>query len=152
MCDTITEISHRLFLVWLGPSPAPSHYLNQRWPSLLAQMVIFRLHTISALTHWGRDKMDAILPDNIFKFIFLNANLWIVIKISQKFVPKGAMNNIPALVQVMAWHRPGDKPLSEPMMVKFTDAYMHHSALMSYGEVIIDFNIARCYCRTVLSN
>ena len=27
------------------------------------------------------------------------------------------MNNIPALVQIMAWRRPGDKPLSEPMMV-----------------------------------
>ena len=26
-------------------------------------------------------------------------------------------NNIPALVQIMAWRRPGDKPLSEPMMV-----------------------------------
>ena len=34
-----------------------------------------------------------------------------------KFVPKGPINNIPALVQIMAWRRPGDKPLSEPMMV-----------------------------------
>ena len=29
----------------------------------------------------------------------------------------GPINNIPALVQIMAWHRSGDKPLSEPMMV-----------------------------------
>ena len=29
----------------------------------------------------------------------------------------GPINNIPALVQIMAWRRPGDKPLSEPMMV-----------------------------------
>ena len=34
-----------------------------------------------------------------------------------KFVPKGPINNIPAMVQIMAWRRPGDKPLSEPMMV-----------------------------------
>ena len=27
------------------------------------------------------------------------------------------INNIPALVQIMAWRRIGDKPLSEPMMV-----------------------------------
>ena len=27
------------------------------------------------------------------------------------------INNIPALVQIMAWCRPGDRPLSEPMMV-----------------------------------
>ena len=39
------------------------------------------------------------------------------IKISLKFVPKGLINNIPALVQIMAWHRPGDKPLSEPMIL-----------------------------------
>ena len=49
--------------------------------------------------------------------IFQNENIWILIKISLKFVPKGSINNIPALVQIMAWHRPGDKPLSEPMMV-----------------------------------
>ena len=34
-----------------------------------------------------------------------------------KFVHKGPINNIPALVQIMAWCRPGDKPLSEPMLV-----------------------------------
>ena len=34
-----------------------------------------------------------------------------------RFVPKGPINNIPALIQIMAWRRPGDKPLSEPMMV-----------------------------------
>ena len=55
--------------------------------------------------------------DDIFKYIFLNENLWIPIKISLKFVPKGRMNNIPALVQIMAWRLPGDKPLFEPMMV-----------------------------------
>ena len=55
--------------------------------------------------------------DYIFKWIFLNENVRISIKISLKFVPKGPINNIPALVQIMAWHRPGDKPLSEPMMV-----------------------------------
>ena len=48
--------------------------------------------------------------DDIFKCIFLNENVSIAIKISLKFVPKGPINNIPALVQIMAWHRPGDKP------------------------------------------
>ena len=55
--------------------------------------------------------------DNIFKCIFLNENVWIPIKISLKFVPQGPINNIPALVQIMAWHRPGNKPLSESMTV-----------------------------------
>ena len=55
--------------------------------------------------------------DDIFNCIFLNENIWISNKISLKFVPKGQINNIPALVQIMAWRRPGDKPLFEPMMV-----------------------------------
>ena len=55
--------------------------------------------------------------DDVLKCIFLNENVWILLKISLEFVPKGPINNIPSLVQVMAWRRPGDKPLSEPMMV-----------------------------------
>ena len=55
--------------------------------------------------------------DDIFKCIFLNKNLWFPIKISLKFVRKCLTNNIPALVQIKAWRRPGDKPLSEPMLV-----------------------------------
>ena len=50
--------------------------------------------------------------------IFLNENVWILIKISSKFIPWHQNNNIPTLVQIMAWHWSGDKPLSEPMMVK----------------------------------
>ena len=48
--------------------------------------------------------------DDIFKCIFLKENVWIPTKISLKFVPKGPINNIPALAQTMAWRRPGDKP------------------------------------------
>ena len=57
-------------------------------------------------------------PDNDLKRIFLNENAWISIAISLKFVPRGPINNFPALVQIMAWRRPGDKPLSGPMMVR----------------------------------
>ena len=53
----------------------------------------------------------------ICKRIFFNENVWISIKISLKFVPKGPINKIPALFQIMAWRRPGDKPLSEAMLV-----------------------------------
>ena len=55
--------------------------------------------------------------DDTFKCIFLNENVRISFKISLKFVSLGPINNIPALVQFMAWRRPGDKPLSEPMIV-----------------------------------
>ena len=55
--------------------------------------------------------------EDIFKCIFLNENTSISIDISLKCVPEGRINNMPALVQIMAWRRLGDKPLSEPMMV-----------------------------------
>ena len=57
--------------------------------------------------------------DDICKCIFLNENEWILPRIPLKFVPKVRMNNIPTLVKIMAWRRPGDKPLSEPMMARF---------------------------------
>ena len=31
------------------------------------------------LTHWGRDEMAATLADDVFKCIFLNENVWILI-------------------------------------------------------------------------
>ena len=55
--------------------------------------------------------------DDIFKRIFLNEDILISIDILLNCVPEGQINNIPALVQVMAWRWPDDKPLSEPMMV-----------------------------------
>ena len=55
--------------------------------------------------------------DDIFKCIFLNENVILAIEISLKFVPNGPINNIPALVQIMARRHTGDEPLSEPMLV-----------------------------------
>ena len=56
-------------------------------------------------------------PDDVFKCIFLNENVWISLQISLKLVPKVRINNIPVLVQIMACRRSVDKPLSEPMIV-----------------------------------
>ena len=81
-------------------------------------LIIVRLAMIALSLNTLRPKQNGRhSADDIFKCIFLNENEWIWLKISLKFVPKGPMNNIPALVQIMAWRRPGDKPLSEPMMV-----------------------------------
>ena len=62
-----------------------------------------------------------------FPTTFSNAFSWLKmllmkneIKISLKFDSNGSINNIPTLVQIMAWRRPGDKPLSEPMMVRLS--------------------------------
>ena len=53
--------------------------------------------------------------DGTFKCIFLNENVDFV---ALKFVPRDPIDNIPALVQIMTWHRTGNKPLSEPMTVR----------------------------------
>ena len=57
--------------------------------------------------------------DDIFKCIFMNENILISIRISLKFVTKGPINNIAALIRIMTWRLQGDKPLSEQMMIKY---------------------------------
>ena len=76
--------------------------------------MIIWLHSVNTLRPRQNGRH---FPDDMFKCIFLNENTSISINISLKFVPDGRINNIPALVQIMAWRRTGDKPLSEPMMV-----------------------------------
>ena len=58
------------------------------------------------LTHWGRDNIAAISQTTLSNGFSLNKNVWISIKISLKFVPQGQIDNIPALVLIMAWHQP----------------------------------------------
>ena len=81
--------------------------------------------------------------DDILKFIFFNENVLILIKMSLEFVPKAPINNIPALVQIMAWCRPGDKPLTEPVLVRLlmlNDAYVSLSLneLIQYISYFLD--------------
>ena len=59
--------------------------------------------TILQLINTFRPRQDGRrFPDDTFERIFLKENVIILIKISLKFVPKGPINNIPALVQIMA--------------------------------------------------
>ena len=69
--------------------------------------------------------------EDTLKCIFLNETVRILIKISLHFVLWGRIGNNLALVQIMACGLFGAKPLSEPMMVQFTDVYIRHSAQMS---------------------
>ena len=129
----------------LGTGLVPCHYLNHCWlidnwtlsnkhqrnsnqNVIFIQEMHFKMSSttcqhffspqcVNPLTHWGRDKMAVI-----FQTTFSNAFSWMKmnefrLKISLKFVPKGQINNIPSLYQIMAWRRSGDKPLSDAMMV-----------------------------------
>ena len=73
----------------------------------------------------------AAIYQTIFSKEFFNENVWISINISLKFVPEGPINNIPALVHIMAWRGQGDRSLSQLMMAEVCDTYMRHSASMS---------------------
>ena len=63
--------------------------------------------------------MAAILPDDIFKCIFL---MKIPIQMSLKCVPMSPIDSNPALVKLIVWRWIGDRPLPEPEMIQFTDA------------------------------
>ena len=94
---------------------------ERMWRDLDARLTNMR----DSCNQWRQHVINSSLPgqngryfaDDIFRCIFVNENVWISIKISLNFVPGGPINNIPSLVQIMAWRRPGDKPLSEPMMI-----------------------------------
>ena len=51
--------------------------------------------------------------DNIFQCIFLNENFWSLNTISLKYVSEGPIDNMVALVQIMAWCWSGDKSLPD---------------------------------------
>ena len=123
------------FRLWLGAAYTTHYCLNKWWhkPTMYVCVIGLRM-----LTHGGQDKMAAIfLTTQIAKFMgptwvmsapcwphepcyqgtFSNFLEWKCV-ISLKSVFEGPINNIPASVQIMAWCLPGDKQLSEPMMVR----------------------------------
>ena len=85
------------------------------WVNLMD--ILCAIPCVLVLNTWRPRQNGRHFPDDIFKWIFFNENVWISINISLKFVPRGPINNIPTLVPVMAWRQPGNKPLSEPMIV-----------------------------------
>ena len=107
------------------------------------------MKTISCIAHATISKYvwACHFTEDICRCIFVNEKSCILIKISMKFAPNGPIDNNPALVQILAWHRVGDKPLSEPMLIRFTDAYMRH-----YGEMSYLCNSVSCVTHTTVGN
>ena len=63
----------------------------------------------------------SFFAEDIIKYIFVNEQLCIFIRISLKFIHNGPVSPNQALVQVLAWRRTGDKPSPETMHI-----YMRH--------------------------
>ena len=89
--------------------------------------------------------MAAILADIIFKCISWKENIYILIPILPRFVPKGPALNKPMLDHVMAWLLTGDKPLSKPMLVKT-------SAVTWYLYMATSHYLYQCEPRHLLSH
>ena len=93
-------------------------------------------HMNPLLTHWNRDKMDAI-----FQTTFSNAFSWMkMYKFRLRFhwilFPKVPIKNIPSLVRIMAWRRSGEKPLSEPMMISLlTNIFVTRPLWVHYKSI-----------------
>ena len=83
------------------------------------------------LTHWGRDKSAPIS-----QMTFSNAFSWMSLKISLKFIAKVPINNIPALVQIVAWI--GTDQVTSHYQNEWWLDYWCIYASLSLNELIID--------------
>ena len=106
-----------LFLCYFGPRYIKRNVVSSKVACALEDFVSGDDDPVRLFNTLRPKQNGRHFADDIFKCICLNENAWTSVKISIKFVPKGPINNIPSLVQIMAWRRPGDKPLSEPMVV-----------------------------------
>ena len=139
----VTQICATLAQVMACCLSAPSHYLKQcqlpisevLWHSPESNFTVSAQATILHNEFENIFKSIATTPrcqwvntlrpgqhgrhfaEDIFKCIFLNEKVWISIKISFHFVHKGRIDNIPALVLIMAWCWRGNRPISKPMMI-----------------------------------
>ena len=125
--DTSLQLGVHHVIIW-SPNAAFSVWQLCHWTSLPENQtdLIIPIFTFTTVICNWTCVLNTLRPrqtgrhfaDDTFKRIFCNVNVGISIKISMKFVHKGPINNIPALVQIMSWCRPGDKPLSEAMVVR----------------------------------
>ena len=93
---------------WFETSSRPlSRHCNYKlWSKNDINRVNKSTHSVHGLLNTLRPRQNGRhFADDRFKGIFLNENAWISFKISLKFVPKVRINNIPALVPIMAWRR-----------------------------------------------
>ena len=87
------------------------------WPFCPGEMSLLNLEYVSEGQRVNTVRQNGWrFADDAFKRISWMKMLWFWLEFHW-FVPRSPINNIPALVQMMAWHRSGDKPLSKPISV-----------------------------------
>ena len=115
-------------------SPMAAKLSDQQ--SLFGFFVCFQYWTRS-INSSPLNKMAAI-SQMIFSDAFLWMNFFcILIKISLKFVLRSLIDNNPTLVNIVAWRRIGNKPLCEPMVTLFNNAFMHHQGRWAKMQLLL---------------
>ena len=129
------------------------NFLCSQWQQLI-KMIMFPFQYLSApWEYWGQEKMT--FSRVFFQFHFRCGGLLYFDFNSLKIVPKNSIDKKSALVQIMAWHRTGDKPFSELMSTLFTGAYMSHSFSYQWWRVCVDLHnyafqvISRCVWKSL---
>ena len=102
---------------WLNLARLRAFLMDLFYLPFMCSLILDTTSSTSVNTFRPRQNGCHFADDTLERF-FLNQNVRNSINISLKFVPKGWIHNITSLVQMMAWRRPGDKPLSEPMMAR----------------------------------
>ena len=117
VCDQGNRENNRFYTAYTleatmtGESPQKHKNHGPVWTHPTSHLYIISDVSVAQSFNTLRPRQNCLhFPDDIFKCIFMNENV-------QISIPKGPINNITVLVQIMAWRRPGEKPLSEPMMV-----------------------------------
>ena len=67
------------------------------------------------LTHRPQEEHTWISQMSFWKYFFQRN----IFNFYSRYADKNSINNVSALIQVMAWHQIGAKPLPEPMLTKF---------------------------------
>ena len=107
-----------LFQIHKAPIRFPGVWLTRRmWGNESRTHMIEQHETKHIFNTLISRRNGQHFADDIFKRFCFKESIWISINISLKCVPKGSNYNILAMIQIMVWRRPGDNPLSVPIMV-----------------------------------
>ena len=105
-CWLFTNISEVLYM-WNSPENNFSASARATTLENEFKIMISTVWNYCHITQWVNTliprQSGRHFPDDIFKWIFLNENVWISIEFSLKCVPKGPINRMPPLFQIMAW-------------------------------------------------
>ena len=106
------------FSIWIS-----NHIHAKLWgvisywcPNFKWRVILIAIGIIADFNILRPSQNGPYFPDDISICIFLDENTSISIKIWLKFVPKDPISNSPPLVQIIAWNRTVDRPLSETML------------------------------------